>query len=57
MGYNYDTIEDLLNEPFKLVADTSKNITLTVSNSNSRYGYYFNNTPNYFYINGGFNYE
>ena len=52
MGYNYDTIEDLLNEPFKLVADTSKNITLTKSNANSWHGYYFNNTPNYFYING-----
>ena len=52
MGYNYDTIEDLLNEPFKLVADTSKNITLTESNSSSWSGYYFNNTPNYFYMNG-----
>ena len=52
MGYNYDTIEDLLNEPFKLVADTSKNITLTVSNSSNWNGYYFNNTPNYFYMNG-----
>ena len=52
MGYNYDTIEDLLNEPFKLVEDTSKNITLAVSNSDSWSGYYFNNTPNYFHING-----
>ena len=52
MGYNYDTIEDLLNEPFKLVADISKDITLKTSNLWSSNGYYFNNTPNYFYMNG-----
>ena len=52
MGYNYDTIEDLLNEPFELVADSSKDIILKASNLRDNYGYYFQNTPNYFYING-----
>ena len=52
MGYNYDTIEDLLNEPFKLGEDTSKSITRTTYNSGDWYGHRFDNTPNYFYMNG-----
>ena len=52
MGYNYDTIEDLLNEPFKVIADTSKDIILAASNTSLWSGWPFNNTPNYFYMNG-----
>ena len=52
MGYNYDTMEDLLNEPFKVVADTSKDIILAASNTSLWSGWPFNNTPNYFYMNG-----